>query len=180
MESIDLFSLREQFSQNRILLCFNGPISQSLIEEIGNALKNYLQVEQTQPSAAMDVFGVYIELTQNIRQYALSRGYNERDAAATVIVARDDDGRYIIQAGNLVELPDGKNLLLRKQSLAKLDKLELKNLYKEQLRKPRTNEAGSGAGLGLIEVARRSALPLSASLTPVGDAHGFLSIRAVI
>lgn len=180
MESIDLFSLREQFSQNRILLCFNGPISQSLIEEIGNALKNYLQVEQTQPSAAMDVFGVYIELTQNIRQYALSRGYNERDAAATVIVARDDDGRYIIQAGNLVELPDGKNLLLRTQSLAKLDKLELKNLYKEQLRKPRTNEAGSGAGLGLIEVARRSALPLSASLTPVGDAHGFLSIRAVI
>ena len=42
MDSIDLFSLRTHFNRNRILLSFNGPISRSLIEEIGNALKNYL------------------------------------------------------------------------------------------------------------------------------------------
>ena len=35
METIDLFSLRTHFNRNRILLCFNGPISRSLIEEIG-------------------------------------------------------------------------------------------------------------------------------------------------
>ena len=32
METIDLFSLRTHFNRNRIQLCFNGPISRSLIE----------------------------------------------------------------------------------------------------------------------------------------------------
>ena len=40
MEPITIFGLREYFSSGQILLCFNGPISRSLIEEIGNALKN--------------------------------------------------------------------------------------------------------------------------------------------
>ena len=59
-----LDSLREHFNAQRILLCFDGPISRSLIEEIGNALKNYLQAEQAHPSAAM-TFGTYIEISQN-------------------------------------------------------------------------------------------------------------------
>ena len=42
MDHIDLFAMREQFNSQQILLCFNGPISRSLIEEIGNALRNYL------------------------------------------------------------------------------------------------------------------------------------------
>lgn len=92
MESIDLFGLREHFNRSRILLCFNGPISRSLIEEIGNALKNYLQADSALPSAAMDVFSAYVEMTQNIRHYALAQGYDELDSSATIVVARDGEG----------------------------------------------------------------------------------------
>lgn len=60
MEPINIFGLREYFNSGKILLCFNGPISRSLIEEIGNALKNYLQADNVHPSEAMDVFGVYV------------------------------------------------------------------------------------------------------------------------
>ena len=56
MDSIDLFSLRAHFDRNRILLSFKGPISRSLIEEIGNALRNYLQADNALPAGAMDVF----------------------------------------------------------------------------------------------------------------------------
>ena len=78
MDMLDLLAMRESYTQQRIMLCFNGPISRSLIEEIGNALRNYLAAEQAQPSAAMDVFAVYIEMTQNIRHYALQQGYGEQ------------------------------------------------------------------------------------------------------
>lgn len=64
---LDLFALREEFNRQQIMLCFNGPISRSLIEEIGNALREYLKADHAAPSAAMDVFAVYIEMTQNIR-----------------------------------------------------------------------------------------------------------------
>jgi len=66
MNASDLYALRERFNQDRTLLCFNGPISRSLIEEIGNALKNYLEIDQARPAEAMDVFSAYIEMTQNI------------------------------------------------------------------------------------------------------------------
>lgn len=180
MDSIDLFGLREHFNRGRILLCFNGPISRSLIEEIGNALKNYLQADQARPASVLDVFGVYIELTQNIRHYAAFRNYDEALAAATVVVARDRDGNYVVEAGNIVEPADGQALLQRVQALAGLDKAQLKAAYKEQLRKPRADDAVSGAGLGLIDVARKSAEPLVASLSPTGDGRAFFSLRAVI
>lgn len=157
MDSMDFFALRELFNRSRILLCFNGPISRSLIEEIGNALKNYLQADNALPAAAMDVFGVYIEMTQNIRHYALAMGYDDLDSSATVVVARDGDGRYLVQAGNLVEPADGAALMQRVNELAALDKTELKAAYKAQLRQPRDENARSGAGLGLIDVARKSA-----------------------
>lgn len=41
MAPIDMFAMRECYNQQQIMLCFNGPISRILIEEIGNALRNY-------------------------------------------------------------------------------------------------------------------------------------------
>jgi hypothetical protein len=180
MAVIDIFKLREHFNRSKILLCFNGPVSRSLIEEIGNALKNYLQADHAQPSAAMDVFAVYVEMTQNIRHYAVGHGYDEIESSATVVVAREDEHHYVVQAGNLVERADGEVLLAKVNELAKMDKVELKALYKTQLRQPRVAEAVSGAGLGLIDVARKSSQPLSASLTHSDGGRTFFSLRAVI
>lgn len=180
MNAIDLFDLRDHFSRRNILLCFNGPISHGLIEELGNALRNYLTAEQLQPSAVMDVFGVYVELTQNIRHYCKACGYDEHDSAVTVVVARDADGAYVVQAGNMVERADGDMLLARIEQLAAMDKPALKAAYKEQLRKPRDVDAVTGAGLGLIDVARKASRPLGATLSDMGDARVFFSVRAVI
>ena len=179
METTELIGLREHFNRNHILLCFNGPTSRSLIEEIGNALKIYLHADNAQPSAVMDVFSVYVEMTQNIRHYAESSDYNDLDSSATILVARDDDGRYVIQAGNLVEKQTGDALMFRVDALAKMNKDQLKAAYKSQLRQPR-DENNTGAGLGLIDMSRRSFSPLSASLTPVSECRCFFSLRAII
>ncbi|VFR17172.1 FIG062788: hypothetical protein [plant metagenome] len=180
MNAPELYALRERFNSDRTLLCFNGPISRSLIEEIGKALKNYLEQEQAQPRAATDVFAVYIEMTQNIRHYAVTRGFSELDSAATVVIARDDLGRYVVSAGNSVEPEDGQALLKAVESLSGLDKNELKALYKEQLRKPRDQEAATGAGLGLIDIARKSSAPLSATLSHTTGQRAFFSLSVVI
>jgi len=177
---MDLLSMRESYQRDRIMLCFNGPISRSLIEEIGKALRNYLDTQQATPSAAMDVFAVYIEMTQNIRHYARQRGYDEAQASATVAVARDAEGRYLISAGNLVELADGERLVRAVEALGPLDRAELKAAYKQQLRRPREAEGGSGAGLGLLDMARKTSRPLQASLQPLPDGQGFFSLTATL
>ncbi|WP_462379529.1 biofilm regulation protein kinase SiaB [Pseudomonas sp. Marseille-QA0892] len=180
MEPLDLFSMRETYNRQQIMLCFNGPISRSLIEEIGNALRNYLAADHANPSSAMDVFAVYIEMTQNIRHYTREKDWSDQEAGATVVVARDDAGRYVVSAGNLIEQADGERLVATIEGLAQLDKAQLKAAYKEQLRKPREEGADSGAGLGLIDIARKASEPLQASLRKLADGRAFISLYAVI
>jgi hypothetical protein len=180
MQIIDLFSLREQFDQRQIVFCFNGPISTILIEEMGNALKNYMQ-KDTPPSLVMDVFGVYVELTQNIRHYSRKKNYNERDSSATVVIANDaDEGHYLVLAGNLVERDDAQVLLNKCSQLAAMDKGELKTAYKKQLREPRITHATSGAGLGLLDIARKASRPLITNLTGAENGKVFFSLLAII
>ncbi|GIZ52252.1 biofilm regulation protein kinase SiaB [Noviherbaspirillum aridicola] len=180
MDQIDLFTLQQTYNQQRIMLCFNGPLTRSLIEEIGNALRNYMEREHATPSSAMDVFGAYIELTQNIRHYAASKGWHDSEASATVVIARDAEGRYLVSAGNVVSAEDGQALVERIGALAALDKTQLKARYKEQLRKPRDPDSGSGAGLGLIDLARKATAPLICSLKTLDDGRGFFSLRVVM
>lgn len=180
MLPVDLLSIRQEFNQKNILLCFNGPISRSLIEEIGNALRGYLRDDNASPSASMDVFSVYIELTQNIRHYANSQGYPDASAAATVVIGRHDEQRYSVLAGNVVERGDGIALKRRIESLADMDKAALKTAYKTQLRQPRDKAAASGAGLGLYDVARKSSAPLSCRLEDTPDGRSFFSLLAIV
>ncbi len=180
MDLIDLFSLQQTYNQQRIMLCFNGPLTKSLIEEIGHALRNYMQRENATMSSAMDVFGAYIELTQNIRHYAVYKGWGEAEASATVVIARDGDGRYVVSAGNILEAADGPALEARVNMLAAMDKARLKAQYKEQLHKPREEGASTGAGLGLIDLARKASEPLECSLRTLDDGRAFFSIRVVM
>jgi hypothetical protein len=175
-----LASLRDFFSVERILICFNGPISRTLISEIGIALKEHIQSTRQCMSAAMDVFSVYIEMSQNIRHYSAAQGYAEPEATATVVIAESGDGSYVVSAGNVVERVDGQALVERVNQLACLDKATLKTLYKQQLRIPRDAELASGAGLGLIDVARKSSAPLECSLDLLEAGKAFFTLRATI
>jgi len=172
-----LGELQKFCCDQEILICLNGPNSQSLIEEIGKALRQHI-ASQTETSKAMDVFSTYIEMSQNIRNYGLSRNYDAVTASATVIIASHPQGRYSISAANLVEKEDGERLLERIQTLAKLDKQELKQLYKLQLREAPL-KAG-GAGLGLIEMARRSSEPMESSLEDRPEGRSFFALRVIV
>lgn len=178
MSTPDLYGLRERFEKDKILLCFNGPISRSLIEEIGIALKNYLQSEQLPPASASDVFAAYIELTQNIRHYATESQLAGSDTA-TVIVSHSNDC-YSVAAGNIVRTIDGEALLARINDLANMDKTELKAAYKAQLRQPRDQDATTGAGLGLIDMARKSTRPMEATLKPIDGETAYFSLSIQI
>jgi hypothetical protein len=180
MEGLDLFALQQTYNQQRIMLCFNGPLTKSLIEEIGNALRNYMQRENAPASSSMDVFAAYIELTQNIRHYAACKGWSDSETTATVVIAREPDGRYVVSAGNAIDMEDGRALTARVDALAAMDKAQLKAEYKEQLRKPRENVAATGAGLGLLDMARKASEPLICTLRALGDGRAFVSLRVVM
>lgn len=182
MNQNDMTALREIFERCNIVLSFNGPFSQSVIEELGEAIRRHLE-SQTQPRKRIaDVFAVYIEVTQNIRHYAESCGVEEahtaRLNAGTVLIAREGD-EYAVVSGNLVLKDHAAALRDRLDAVTAMDEVALKAAYKERLRAP-VEDGATGAGLGLLQLARKASKPLSYSLSDADADHAFFTLTVVI
>lgn len=174
---IDLLAIREIFNRQNIILCFNGPVTAPLIEEIGTALRKHMEGLQEAPSAVADVFSIYIEMAQNIRRYAQAKSFTNE--TSTLLISRDTAARYVISASNIVSHDDGQALIERVQQLAQLDKDALKAAFKTQLRQPRSTLSGS-AGLGLIDMARKASAPLQHSLQMLDNGRALFILRAIL
>ncbi len=89
------------------------------------------------------------------------------------------EGYYFITTGNLVlneKIPPLKEKI---EKINKLNKEELKKLHKEILRSGAISEKG-GAGLGLIEMARKSGNKLVASFELVNDQYSYFYLQTRI
>lgn len=180
MNNPDIYALRDIFNREQIMLCFNGPFNSSLIEEIGKALRKHMENLEESPSSISDVFSVYIEMTQNISRYTQQKNLQDQAAVSTILVSRDEEGHYIVNAGNIVTTNDGEVLAARVAQLSNMNKNELKAEFKTQLRQPRNELIGEGAGLGLIDMARKASQGMRAALKPLENGWSFFSLRVVI
>lgn len=176
-----LYEVQQFLRDNGILISFSGKLSQGLIEEYGEAVKKYLETEERPKSEVFNVFAVYIEQTQNIKNYVgakLGSPNHERIGNSSVVtIGRAEDGYYIC-SGNMVETEDLPRLLERIDRMADMDKTELKKLYKATMLAEQPGM--EGAGLGLIEMARKASKPLEYTVTPLDATMTFFSLKAVI
>lgn len=176
---MDLYDLRKDFDESGIMMCFNGPFSHSIIEEIGTALRNHLAAENIAKAAVLDVFAVYIELAQNVRNYLLLRQITQSEANSSIItIAHSGDG-YAVASGNFILNTDADTLCARIKEINGLTPDERKRQYREQMRRDPAPMA-LGAGLGLLEIAKRSSANMVCSVRAIDDTYGFFSLTAFI
>ncbi|MCE5335522.1 MAG: SiaB family protein kinase [Desulfobacteraceae bacterium] len=175
----ELAQLKEQFNKNGIMICFNGPFSQSIIEEIGKAVKTHLEREKIRKDAMLDVFAVYIEQMQNVKNYLSRTGYPAEVHDSAIMTIGRRDGRYVITSGNLTEKSDTAGVTRWIDTIKGLDDEGLKSLYKERIRKSHPPGA-RGAGVGLIDMARRASNRLSYVVEHIDDVFDFFILTAEI
>jgi len=187
MNGLDLWDLRQKLDEANILICFNGPLSQSIIEQLGVAVKRYLEAETHNVGRLYDVFAVYIEQSQNIQNYTAGKAASasaspaelQRYDSATIAIGRLDDDHYLVTSGNPMAKSDLPPLTALLDSLAKLDADGLKACYREQRRRPR-EDGSPNAGLGLIDMARKSSRPLEYRVRDIDADTAYFHLTAVI
>ena len=64
--------------------------------------------------------------------------------------------------------------------LNSLDKQGLRQFHREMVRNENTNPDSQGAGLGLIEIARRATAPIGYSFEPISDGLSFFTMYVEI
>ena len=174
-----LSRIREEITREGVMICFNGAFVHSIIEEIGSALRRYLEEEEEKRGAALDVFSVYIEQAQNVRNYLARKRFADASHANAIIVIGRKDSRYVVSSGNIVKVEDAKELASRLDAVRALDSAGLRTLFKARLRAG-TRDSNGGAGMGLIEIARRCTEPLQYAFHAVDEGHSFFCLTAVV
>lgn len=179
---MNLLDLQKLLQNNGVLISFSGRFTQAIIEELGEAVKKYLETEAISQNETYNVFSVFIEQTQNIKNYSFQkRGLPLGDRIANsgiVAIGKSEDG-YFVSAGNLVENKDIAVIVSKLNEILMHDKVGLKKLYKEQMKKE-IPPGSTGAGLGLIDMARRASKPLSHSVVSLDDQISFFTLKVYV
>ena len=176
---MDLYDLRSEFNKSGIMMCFNGPFSHSIIEETGKAMRTYLTAENIAQAAVLDVFAVYIELAQNVRNYLVVREITPPEALSSIITIAQNGGVYTVSSGNMVLHEDGKALLARVEEVNGMTPEVKKRQYRELLRQD-LSPGLIGAGLGFLEISRRTTGKLECTFRVVDETFGFFTLTAII
>jgi len=179
---LNLLELQKVLQNYGVLINFSGRFTQAIIEELGDAVKKYLETESTSQNDTYNVFSVFIEQTQNIKNYGAQKSgssIGERIANSGIVAIGKSEAGYFVSSGNLVENSDIIPLSSRLDEISSLDKAGLKKLYKEQMKKDISPDR-IGAGLGLIDMARRASRPLNYSLVRLDDHVSFFTLKAYV
>jgi hypothetical protein len=127
------------------------------------------------------VFNILVECLQNLDKHLeegmLKNGFSLKTGC--VCVLKDGKGISLITA-NLIEEDHIPSLKIKLEGLQNRSKEEIRKIYKEQLAMGRISEKG-GAGLGFIDMARKSGQPFFFSFDPFFDNHSvfFLKFRVL-
>lgn len=180
------FNLHEFFLQTKgrgVIFCFCGPISQGVIEGIGQTLKQKMTLEEQSQSTIQKVFSVFIEQMQNVVNYSSDRiaeaPLADGDIRLGILVIGHEQDAIVVRCGNMVRTADATPLCAMLTRLQGMDKDQLKTLYKERLRQGPQN-GSKGAGLGFIDMARKASRPLLFDFVPVDAGTQFFSITVSI
>jgi hypothetical protein len=182
-QKLDLLRLKRQNEELHLLLSMAGPFTSGVIEEMGNAIRQYLEKNQIKQTLVSDVFSVYIEQVQNIRNYLARFGETPESLVigrSGIVTIGQQDGKYCVMSGNTIMDSDVPELQHRLETLRVMDKDELKAAYKQQLGRRGLDHGGGGAGLGLILMARRATETLEFDFERLDGTYCFFTIRVVI
>ncbi|MCU0329289.1 MAG: SiaB family protein kinase [Chitinophagales bacterium] len=149
-------------------------ISQDLLSLIGLSLRRRNDNEMI----AKRLFGLVIELAQNIYHYSTEKSYSEKDkkeVGVGIIAIGETNEHYIVCSGNRMDSRKIKPITERCDYINQLDDDGLKLYYKEQRRNPSVEDS-KGAGLGLIDMVRKSGNPLTYVINDSDKQNAFLTL----
>ena len=121
-----------------------------------------------------------VECLQNISKHAndFSSGDYLFSGRGIFLVSKGDD-EYHVTTGNMVENSKLEELTEMLENINKLDKDELKEMYKQQIRQGRLSDKG-GAGLGFIDIKRKTGKDLEYHFLPISESKSFFLLTSSI
>lgn len=169
----ELYDVYKNFSACSLSYVYKGIFNATLTDKILSLSETNMNIAEESSKTQKRVYFVMVESLQNITRH---QDVHQAQQNHAFFVVQNKTGEYNLTSANVVE--DDKVEHLR-QSIDKINSLnadELKDYYKYVLENTGLSDKG-GAGLGLIEMARKSGNKLSYSFTNEYERNTFFYFK---
>ncbi len=172
-----IFSLFKDTDEDDLNYIYRGYFTQNITDGILELTERNLEGTPDPTVIKRRVYFIMLESLQNVTRYQ-SLGFTELERSA--IFAIQKKGKYyFITTGNLIDNSKIPYVTKQLEKVNSLDMEELKTYYKTILKNGKFTDEG-GAGLGLIEMARKSGNHLSFDFKHINDDCSFFYLNTVI
>lgn len=176
-----VYDFYKTMKAHEITLVYEGEITHQITKAFTSLAESNMKEEEEAGPVQKKVFHVMVECLQNISRHAedYNRIQDYTFAGRGIFLVSKGENEYNITTGNIVEnekIDELKNLLER---INQLDKEGLKALYKEQMKQGDLSNKG-GAGLGFIDIKRKTGQELIYHFLPITETTSFFLLTSSV
>ncbi len=172
-----LYNLIETTNKDDLNYIYRGEFSNDISHFILSLAEKNIGRSGIKSRTKKRVFHIMVESIQNItRHQDAPETHPELRAIFTI---QKNEGIYFVTTGNIIENDKIEDLQQKLNKVNSLDKEALTKFYREILSDGKISEKG-GAGLGLIEIARKAGNKLFYDFNKINDEFSFFYMHTYI
>lgn len=175
-----IFEMHQMMLKNNIILVYEGEFTQEITKSVLAMAERNMDSMGEESGIKRKVFNVMVECLQNIVKHGDKYISGEIQINTAIFMIGKHKDSYIITSGNPVKESAVEGLKEKLDQINSLDKEGLKILYKDIIKGSAGLTDKGGAGLGFVDMARKSGQPLDYVFEPLGNGHSFFSLRTTI
>ena len=149
-----IYSFYKLINEKEIMLAYSGEFSQELNKTLLSFIERKFKADNVEDNTRRKVFNIMVEVLQNISKNRIEYNVDSNESSAVFMIGVTADF-YVLISSNLILNEKRSWISERIDHINNLDKDGLKNLYKE-VRLNNSFSEKAGAGIGLIDIARKS------------------------
>lgn len=174
-----IYELHKTMLAKNLILVYEGEFTQEITKSVLAMAERNMDSMGEESSIKRKVFNVMVECLQNIVKHGEDYNpTNEKKQTAIFMIGKLDN-EYVITSGNPVTNEIVSVLKEKLDKINSLDKEGLKALYKDIIKGTEISDKG-GAGLGFVDMARKSGRKLEYDFHEMGEGHSFFSLKTTI
>ena len=173
-----IYELHKTMVANNLILVYEGEFTQEITKSILSMAERNMDSSGEDSTIKRKVFNVMVECLQNIVKHANQMDSSKASHNAVFLIGKQDE-QYTIISGNAVVDNSVSALTEKLDKINSLDKDGLKQLYKDIIKSTEISEKG-GAGLGFVDMARKSGQKLEYNFEKMDGGYSFFSLKSRI
>lgn len=186
---MDIYSLYQNMEKEDIILSFKGEITQDLLASVYQIMESRLDSGEENLKRKKKFYHILVECLQNVyhhmeamkedEQQHLNDPELQHERTAIFMIAKEEESSYRIITGNFILNDNVADLHQKLDKITAMNAEELRAYYLETLNTTELSDKG-GAGLGMIDIARKSGHRLDYHFHKVSDKYSFFSLGVVV